>query len=210
MRVSGISRALRGLIPQSILRRKYGSGEHALYLTFDDGPHPEVTPRLLDLLDSFNAKASFFLIGTNAKLYPELVAEIARRGHTVANHSHQHLALPKLSYEAQLAEITQSNQVIEAILQKPCVYFRAPRGQWSFRVLLSLRNMKIKAVHWSRDSLDYQKAEPAVIVKKLLDNPLTAGDIVLFHDDDDCCIAALKELIPVWQQQGYQLKALES
>ena len=87
MRVSGISRVLRGLIPQSILRRKYSSGEPALYLTFDDGPHPDVTPRLLDLLDKYNAKASFFLIGVNAKQYPELVTEIAKRGHTVANHS---------------------------------------------------------------------------------------------------------------------------
>lgn|SRR5690606_7398809 len=210
MRVSGISRVLRGLIPQSILRRKYSSGEPALYLTFDDGPHPDVTPRLLDLLDKYNAKASFFLIGVNAKQYPELVTEIAKRGHTVANHSYQHLALPKLSYEAQLAEINQSGQVIESILRKRCVHFRAPRGQWSFRVLLSLRNMRVKAVHWSRDSMDYQKVEPAIIVKNLLDNPLTAGDIVLFHDDNDCCIAALDELLPVWQQQGFQLKSLES
>lgn len=210
MRVSGISRLLRDLIPQTVLRRKYSSNEQALYLTFDDGPHPEVTPKLLKLLDLHNVKASFFLIGLNAKQYPDLVTEIASRGHTVANHSYQHLSLPKLSHQEQLAEICQSSKIIESILQRPCQFFRAPRGQWSFRVLLSLRKMQMKAVHWSRDSLDYQKASPAVIVKNLIDNPLAGGDIVLFHDDNDCCIAALSELIPIWKQQGFQLKALES
>ncbi|QBL09608.1 polysaccharide deacetylase family protein [Rheinheimera sp. D18] len=209
MRVSDISQRLRKLIPQTILRRKYSPAQKALYLTFDDGPHPDVTPKLLALLDTFNAKASFFLIGVNANQYPELVREIAQRGHTVANHSYQHLLLPKLNLQQQLDEINQSKHIIESILQQPCVFFRAPRGMWTVRVLMSLRKMGIKAVHWSRDSFDYKKLAPREIVKNLLDKPVIAGDIVLFHDDADCCIDALAELIPTWQRQGFQLKSLE-
>jgi peptidoglycan-N-acetylglucosamine deacetylase len=209
MWVSGISRLLRQLIPQSVLRRRYSTRESALYLTFDDGPHPEVTPKLLDLLDKHNAKASFFLIGLHAQQYPELVKEIAKRGHCVANHSYKHLSLPKLTRAAQLAEINQSTDIIESILHKPCVLFRAPRGLWSFRVLFSLWRMNITAVHWSRDSLDYQKAAPDEIVKNLTVNPVVAGDIVLFHDDNDVCLDALNNLIPIWQQQGLMLKSLE-
>lgn len=210
MLVSGISRLLRSLIPQTVLRRRFPSKGNTLYLTFDDGPHPDVTPKLLELLDTHNAKASFFLIGVNAQQYPELVSDIARRGHTVANHSYQHLVLPKLTHIEQLSEICQSNTIIESILQKPCRFFRAPRGQWSLRVLLSLRRLKMHAVHWSRDSLDYKKNSPDVIVKNFKDAPLQAGDIVLFHDDDACCIDALKELLPLWQQQGFSLQSLES
>lgn len=210
MLVSGVTKLLRGLIPQSVLRRRYPAAGQHIFLTFDDGPHPHVTPKLLDLLDRYQAKASFFLIGVNAQQYPDLVRDIAKRGHTVANHSYQHLALPRLSEEQQLAEIQQSRDVIEAILQQPCNLFRAPRGLWSLKVLLRLQRMNIKAIHWSRDSLDYQKSAPTVIVSHFNQHPVRAGDVVLFHDDDECCIEALQELLPIWQQQGYVLKALES
>lgn len=210
MLVSGVTKLLRGLIPQSVLRRHYPAARQDIFLTFDDGPHPEVTPKLLDLLDRYQAKASFFLIGVNAQQYPDLVRDIAKRGHTVANHSYQHLALPRLSDEKQIAEIQQSRDVIEGILQQPCTLFRAPRGLWSLKVLLRLKRMKIHAIHWSRDSLDYQKSAPSVIVSHFQQRPVQGGDVVLFHDDDDCCIEALQELLPAWQQQGYVLKALES
>jgi peptidoglycan-N-acetylglucosamine deacetylase len=207
---SSISRLLRKVLPQSILRRKVPNSQHSVFLTFDDGPHPEVTPKLLDLLDTHNVKATFFVIGINAQQYPELVSDIARRGHSVANHSYRHLNLPNLSPEVQLTEICQAKNIIESIVQKPCVLFRAPRGQWSVRVLLKLRHLKIKAVHWNRDSLDYQQASPVSIIQNFKDNPLVKGDIVLFHDDNDCCIAALQELIPMWKQQGFLLHSLEA
>lgn len=209
MLIGSISQLLRKLLPQSVLRRKFDSAEPLLYLTFDDGPHPQVTPKLLDLLERHNVFASFFVIGKNAQQYPEILREIAQRGHSIGNHSYQHLTLPRLSAAKQLTEICQANQIIESTIQKPCVLFRAPRGQWSIRLLLRLRRLQIKALHWSRDSMDYQTVSPTEIVQNFIDKPLSCGDIVLFHDDNERCIEALQELIPMWKQQGYLLKALE-
>ncbi len=87
--------------------------------------------------------------------------------------------------------------------------FRAPQGRWDLKLLYHLFKLNITAIHWSRDSMDFMKEDPATTVKRFEDKPVNSGDILLFHNDDPHCIEALDLLIPKWLSQGYTLSALE-
>ena len=142
--------------------------------------------------------------------HPEIIKRIHSSGHTLANHSYSHPPFHKISIETKVSEIQKTNNVLKELIGENCTLFRAPQGRWNLRLLYSLFRLKITAVHWSRDSMDFLKEPPEKIVKRLIDNPLKSGDIVLFHDDDSRCIEALRTLIPHWQAQGFTLSALEN
>jgi peptidoglycan-N-acetylglucosamine deacetylase len=190
-----------------LLRRK--SREPALFLTFDDGPHPTVTPKLLDVLDQYGVKASFFVIGSNIEQYPDIAADIVRKGHTLANHSYSHPNFSKITMSERVEQISKTDTLIEQITGKKCTYFRAPQGRWHVPTLLYLMRKRITAAHWSRDSLDYQKKECEVIVSSFSEQPVSNGEVILFHDDNILSTQVLTELIPRWQEQGFTLKSLE-
>jgi len=181
----------------------------SLYLTFDDGPVQGITETLLDLLDKYQVKATFFIIGQCAKNNPEIIKEIHNRGHKIANHTYTHPAFHKISLSDKINEIISTNILIKELTNEDCGIFRAPQGRWDIKLLIQLFRLRITAVHWSRDSMDFLKEPPAKIVKRLIDEPVEPGDILLFHDDDSRSIEALETLIPYWQSQGFSLKALE-
>ncbi|WP_246128996.1 polysaccharide deacetylase family protein [Colwellia demingiae] len=181
----------------------------SLYLTFDDGPVQGVTEGLLELLEQYQVKATFFIIGSRISKSPNLLKKIHEQKHTIANHSYSHPNFTKLSSEAMLEQIFATNELIKETTQQNCRLFRAPQGRWSIRLMFELFRLKMTAVHWSRDSVDFLKEQPEKIVKRFIDNPVRNGDIILFHDDNSRCIDALKILIPHWQSQGFSLNALE-
>ncbi|AWL11660.1 putative 30.6 kDa protein in fumA 3'region [Saliniradius amylolyticus] len=181
-----------------------------LFLTFDDGPTPEVTPSLLALLTETGARATFFMLGQQVERYPSLTAQIHAQGHTLANHSFDHAPFHRISHQQKIQQVARTNAVIEAITHRSCRWFRAPQGRWDLRLLLYLARKGMTAVHWSRDSMDFRKWPPERLVQEFDSHPPVNGDIILFHDDDDRCVEALKTLIPRWQAQGFELCALES
>lgn len=181
----------------------------SLYLTFDDGPVASITDDLLDLLKRNNAFATFFVLGSRVSQSPELLKKIYQQKHTLANHSYTHPNFTLLSSEARIEQITKTNQLIEKITRQHCQFFRAPQGRWNFKLFIELFRLKITAVHWSRDSMDYLKQPAEKIISHFIEQPVTSGDIILFHDDDPRCIKALETLIPHWQSQGFTLQALE-
>ncbi|MGB1262262.1 MAG: polysaccharide deacetylase family protein [Cognaticolwellia sp.] len=184
--------------------------EKTLYLTFDDGPVPGIIERLLDLLDKYQIKVTFFILGSRAEKNPELLNQINQRAHTIANHSYSHPNFHQISHAKKLAEIDKTNDIIQQTIGKSCHLFRAPQGRWNFTLLLSLHKKNITAVHWSRDSQDFLKEPSNKIVERFLKQPVKSGDIILFHDDDERCIDALNILIPQWLEQGYRFNALEN
>ena len=197
------------ILPNSILLINKNKKEKNLYLTFDDGPHPEVTIPLLDLLREHNVKATFFIIGKYAQQHPELLKQMISEGHKVANHTYTHPSFEKVSLQQKLTEVIKTNNIIEEITGESCKMFRAPKGAWDFKLLFKLFRLKITAIHWSRDSMDYLKESPEKLMSRFNEKPIEPGDILLFHDDNDLAINVLKDLIPLWLSQGYQLKALE-
>jgi len=198
------------ILPDRLFLVSKSKRDKAIYLTFDDGPVPGVTDELLALLKKHDAKATFFLLGKCAKEQSELLSNIFEDGHTVANHSFSHANFTRLSKEQQETEILKTNEIIENSTNFPCKLFRAPQGRWNIQLLRVLMRKKMKAVHWNRDSMDFKKESPEKLVKRFTTQPVKAGDIILFHDDDNRCIKALESLVPLWQSQGFKLKALEN
>lgn len=154
----------------------------AIALTFDDGPDPEVTPWVLDLLDEAGARASFFCIGRRALEHPETVAEIAARGHRVENHSFRHSHLFSLLGPLRLGrEIDRTQETLAGITGRRPIFFRAPagiRGPWLEPVLARRR---LTLVSWTRRGFDSVDREPARVSRRLVDG-VAAGDILLVHD----------------------------
>ena len=153
-----------------------------VYLTFDDGPDPLVTPRVLDLLDAMNFKATFFVKGEQALRFPDLVREIVLRGHGIANHSHHHavtFAFQSIGGVAKELKVAQT--AIGAACGRTPRYFRAPFGFRSPFLEPALCRMGLDLVSWTRRGFDTRCRDSALILKRLL-RGLKAGDILLLHD----------------------------
>lgn len=151
-------------------------------LTFDDGPDPEVTPRVLDLLDRWQAKASFFCIGSKACAYPALVREIVRRGHSVENHSYSH---PHAFAFYGLAGLRRQIQAAQAAIADAAGaaprFFRAPAGFRSPLLDPLLARRGLRYVSWTRRGYDTVSSDPAAVLARLATG-LAAGDVLLLHD----------------------------
>jgi peptidoglycan/xylan/chitin deacetylase (PgdA/CDA1 family) len=151
-------------------------------LTFDDGPDPEVTPQVLELLDRHQAKASFFCVGAKAAAYPDIAKEIVRRGHSIENHSQRHsyafafYGIFRLSREVESAQAT----VGEITGQAPLL-FRAPMGLRSPLLDPVLARCGLRYVSWTRRGLDTVDRDPQRVLQRLA-GALAAGDILLLHD----------------------------
>lgn len=195
-------------VPNAMVTTTGPHSQRHLYLTFDDGPHPEHTPPLLDLLAEHGAKATFYLIGKQAEANPGLARRIADEGHTLGNHSYSHPRFNTLSLADQLHEIERTDQVLTDIDGRPRHGFRSPRGVLPLPLMLELTRRRRPVMYWSYDSLDYSRRPAQVLVEAIRRHPLRAGEIVLMHDDSPISLEMLTTLIPQWKAEGFSLKAL--
>ncbi len=200
--------ALLRWLPDRLVVCRAAAADHALYLTFDDGPHPDHTAPVLDVLARHAAKATFFLIGDQAKRFPDLVRRIAAEGHTIGNHSQTHPEFRALPLDRQIAEIEAADDVLRAFVGGADIPFRTPRGALPPRLVAHLAARGRPIVYWSYDSLDYRRPDPAVLVAMLAEQPPVAGDIVLMHDDGPAAGTLLDALLPDWRARGFVLRAL--
>ncbi|WP_431271136.1 polysaccharide deacetylase family protein [Dankookia sp. P2] len=151
-------------------------------LTFDDGPDPAVTPRVLDLLDRHGAKASFFVIGQRAARQPHLLREIVARGHSVENHTHRHpLSFAAWPPGAMLREIRRAQEAIAEACGHAPQYFRAPAGLRSPLLDPVLAIAGLRLISWTRRGYDAVSSCPDRVYRRMTRN-LGAGDILLLHD----------------------------
>ena len=198
------------ILPDRLFLLSKTQQEKTLYLTFDDGPVPGVIEPLLDLLDKYKIKATFFILGSRADKNLNLLHDIHKRAHTIANHSYSHPEFHKISHAKKITEIDKTNLIIKQVTGEFCTLFRAPQGRWDMYLIFKLLIKKITAVHWSRDSMDYLKEPANKIAERFINTPVKSGDIILFHDDHERCIDALDILIPQWLEQGYSFNTLEN
>jgi peptidoglycan/xylan/chitin deacetylase (PgdA/CDA1 family) len=151
-------------------------------LNFDDGPDPEVTPRVLDLLDRHQAKASFFVVGERAAAHPDIVREIARRGHSVENHSQHHPhAFAFYGMRGLEREVDAAQAVIDRIAGSAPGFFRAPAGFRSPLLDPVLAARGLRYVSWTRRGFDTVDGDAAAVLRRLT-RGLAAGDVLLLHD----------------------------
>jgi peptidoglycan/xylan/chitin deacetylase (PgdA/CDA1 family) len=177
-----------GLWPRStwlgpnVLRLPRAAG-NSVALTFDDGPHPELTPRVLDLLDAHGARATFFCVGERAARYPGLVREITRRGHAVENHSmHHRLDFSVFGPWRMRREIRAAQQLLAHITGQAPRYFRAPAGLRNPFLEPVLCSEGLQLAAWTRRGFDTRNGDRADGVAQRLTRNLSAGDILLLHD----------------------------
>lgn len=153
-------------------------------LTFDDGPAPIYTQQILAILKKYNIKATFFVVGANAKKYPELVKEIAEQGHVVASHSMTHPMLTKLS-DAQLQkEITGPQKIVESAIGKKPLCLRYPFGMSNEHVRTAIRAQGIAPVPMGFNSFDYERPGTKKIIDWVLKN-IYSKQVILLHDGYD-------------------------
>jgi peptidoglycan/xylan/chitin deacetylase (PgdA/CDA1 family) len=186
------------------------SSKSTAYLTFDDGPHPSTTPILLEILEEAGIKATFFLIGNNAERYPELVEAIAKAGHTIGNHSHNHLFMPMLTVKKIEDEIVKTNACIKEITKSSIDLFRAPYGITDQRIISCLKEQNMTAVYWGKSPEDWTKVGSERIAKRVTTR-LASGTIIVLHEGhkyEKQTIGAAKEIIYKCKDLKYQLEAI--
>jgi peptidoglycan-N-acetylglucosamine deacetylase len=153
------------------------------HLTFDDGPHPDATVTVLDILKRRNLKATFFLLGENVDRYPDLVREIDRHGHIVGNHSLTHASLLLKPSSWQSRQMKDTNEIINKTIGKTPGLFRPPFGHFDSRTIKAASSHGLRTVMWDVDSKDYSASGIQSIIRRVC-RQTGPGSIVLFHDND--------------------------
>jgi peptidoglycan/xylan/chitin deacetylase (PgdA/CDA1 family) len=163
--------------------RSFETSEPEVWLTIDDGPSPVHTVALLDLLDRFQARATFFVIGKNAEKYPHLVTEILTRGHEIANHTYSH---PSASFwiagpRRIAAEIDLCAELLRSVRERPAIFFRAPAGLKNVFVHPELDRRHLRLIGWTVRGLDTVRRDPAKVAERIV-RDIKPGAIVLLHE----------------------------
>jgi peptidoglycan/xylan/chitin deacetylase (PgdA/CDA1 family) len=154
----------------------------AVAITIDDGPDPVITPRVLDLLDQYSAKATFFCIGERVAEHSQLAREIVRRGHSIENHSQHHLhRFSVLGPRGMQAEIGRAQDTIAAVTGEQPQFFRAPAGLRSPLLEPVLARFGLRLASWTRRGFDTVSPDAEVVLQRLTEG-LRGGDILLLHD----------------------------
>lgn len=180
----------------------------AVALTFDDGPHPEYTPRILRILQRYNVRATFFVVGMMAKEHPELVREEFQAGNEIGNHTYHHIDLSQASSQAITREWQTGNKIIASITGRAPSFCRPPSGSYNEQVVTLANESGLTMVLWSRYPHDYGSPPARVITARVL-NGVTNGDIILLHDGVEDTITALPDIITGLQQRGFRIVLLE-
>jgi len=158
------------------------AARHEVALTIDDGPDPEVTPAVLDLLDAAGARATFFCIAARASRHPALVREIVARGHSVQNHSQHHRhGFSLLGPRGFAREIEAAQQVLRELAGESPRFFRAPAGLRNPFLAPVLHRLGLSLASWTRRGFDTRERDPRRVLRRLT-RGLAAGDILLLHD----------------------------
>ena len=218
---------MRFITTPKILRLFYPSlvwempkGEKKIYLTFDDGPHPTITPQVLEILKNFNAKATFFCVGNNVKKYKDTFELIKKEGHSVGNHTFNH----EKGWRTKTKDYVNSVIEANALIQSPL--FRPPHGRIKFsqikslkknlsnsatRQLSNLEPQQLKFIAWTVISYDWDKSlTPEDCFNNVIKNA-NDGSIIVFHDSEkavDNMIPTLTKVLEYYTDKGYTFEKL--
>lgn len=177
--------------------------DNKISISFDAAWGGDKTLGILDLLDEYNIKTTFFLVDIWTQKYPELVKEIVARGHEIGNHSTSHPQMSKLN-ETQIAKElnTQADNVLAIAGVRP-VLFRPPYGDYNNRVITTARAQGFVPIQWSVDSLDWKNRGAQEIINRA--TKVKSGDIVLFHNDSQYILDALPAVLKYYAENGYSV-----
>ncbi|MBQ7631740.1 MAG: polysaccharide deacetylase family protein [Paludibacteraceae bacterium] len=185
-----------------------------VYLTFDDGPIPEVTPKVLEILARYDVKATFFMVGENIDKHPEVYLQVVEAGHMVGNHTYNHLKGWDTPFDDYMTNVGQCNKAL--FVHHPSVFiptlFRPPYGKATFRQRRALHEEGYKLIYWDVLTRDYDASRTPEAMLKQIQQETRAGSIINFHDSlksNERMLAVLPQAIEWLQAQGFALSAME-
>ena len=196
-------RLLRPLWGKVVWRKD--PSKKVIYLTFDDGPVPEVTPLVLDLLDEHNIKATFFCVGENVQKHPDTFAQVMSRGHKVGNHTFNHLKGFSVKDEEYYDNIDKAAELIDSKL------FRPPYGRVTGKQMKKLRD-RYAIIMWDVITHDYNKSLSPETIMRTIKRYSRNGSLVVFHDSikaKENLLAVLPLAIEYWKSKGYTFGVLD-
>lgn len=204
----GLSEARRRLLDQRSVKLRWFTGRldagRMVALTFDDGPDPRVTPRILDVLRRAGAPATFFVVGANVVRHPELVRRIVAEGHDLGNHTYHHYRLPTLSPREIEAEIKGANRAIAGVVGVAPRWFRAPGCLYTREAENVIRRLNMVRVDTTDNSGDWRRPGVGGILRRVSEH-LSPGDVLLFHDRVSQTAEALPYLLASLRRRGYRI-----
>ena len=182
-----------------------GDGKH-IALTFDDGPHPEHTPKLLEIMDEHGVQATFFLTGTQIEKHPDIAIRIAEKGHDVGSHGYSHGNMSRMSPGQLREDFSRFRTAAENAGIKELVLFRAPFGLKSPILEWYSRKFGLKMIHWNLSPKDW-KAVPHEVILSRLTEFSRPGSIILLHDSPNA-VGMLGNYIRTMLERGYSFKRI--
>lgn len=194
-------------------RLLYGGNVHLpeIALTFDDGPGPSYTPQVLDILQQYGVKATFFCLGHRVAAYPDIVKQVYEAGHMIGNHTWAHPDLALLSASDILSQLKHTSDAIQGVIGMRPKFFRPPYGTLTRQVLAQAYDLGFVIIMWSLDTHDWESSNFDFITRRVL-NRVRDGTIMLMHDGViDCSqtVAALPIIIEKLQARGFQFVTIQ-
>tara|TARA_R110002111_G_scaffold163455_2_gene229650 strand:- start:14275 stop:15051 length:777 start_codon:yes stop_codon:yes gene_type:complete len=184
--------------------------ENAVAITFDDGPHPEFTPKVLALLKTYNFKATFFCIGKNIEANPNVFKSIIDQGHTVGNHTYSHTnSFGFLKTNEVIEELQNTNTVVKNSMGLTMKLYRPAFGVTNPRIKKAIKVTQLQSIGWSKRSLDTTFRTPENIFNRTTKN-LSKGDVILLHDTSLKSIVVLERLLLFLQQHNMESVTVDS
>ncbi|MDD5165762.1 MAG: polysaccharide deacetylase family protein [Candidatus Omnitrophica bacterium] len=208
---------------QAVLVRKgtiyrVGGPNKVVALTFDDGPSPEWTPKILDELNKAGIKATFFMLGENVERYPEIARRVAEEGHEIENHTYDHHVLIYYKMDELEKEIKEAEKIIKSVTGKTTRYFRPPKAWLTGAEKKKLKEMGYGIVLWTLNSKDWVNFHDKQITSYILRN-IRPGDIILFHDsggvftteggDRSQTVKTIPRLVRKLREKGYSFVTID-
>lgn len=186
------------------------SAGKVIYLTFDDGPTVKYTKRILDLLDEYDAKATFFQVGENATAHPDLTRSVIERGHALGSHTWNHRDLRKLNRDRLNRQISRTSAALQGITGRPITCIRPPFGAVNARVRSTIRDRELAMKLWDIDPRDWKRPGSAAIARRVV-SKAHPGAVSLMHDgggNRSQSVRALKRILRSLSKQRYDFKTL--
>ena len=190
-----------------VLRRGVERGLK-IALTFDDGPHPQYTPRLVEILKAAKIQATFFMIGHMAESYPDMVRLVQSNGFEIGNHTYSHVTLTKVTDEQADTEYRATNDLLKKLTGKAPRYCRPPGGDFDLNVLEAGLGEGMTTVLWTDDPGDYNNPGDQILLETETAK-LSAGGIILLHDGSQDTIDTLAQFIQLCKRRGFQFVTLD-
>ena len=180
----------------------------AVYLTFDDGPIPEVTPKVLAILAHYGVKATFFMVGENIAKYPDVYQQVIRAGHAIGNHTYNHLKGWATPFDEYMENVAKCEQMMA---DHPTSLFRPPYGKATLKQRRALAKRGYYIIYWDILTQDYDAAMSSERMYKRIQNQVREGSIINFHDSlksNERMLEVLPQTIEYLLAKGYEIKTL--